>query len=768
MTANSAKHGIASITSECAPDAWLTRGRFAAILALLIFAAYWQVVLGWQTFYYRDFGFFGYPLAHYHRESFWRGEIPLWNPLNNCGLPFLAQWNTLVLYPGSLFYLLFPPSWSLAVFCLLHQFLAGMGMYSLACYWTRNRLAASVAGLTFAFNGLTLNCLMWPNNIAALAWMPWVVLSLQRACKEGGRKTASAAVIGSMQMLAGSPEVIALTWLAAATLAASESLQEWRFAGRICRRIFLIAALVAGISAAQLLPFLDLLGNAQRDAGYGDSAWAMPGWGWANFLVPLFHCFQGFHGVYWQQEQYWTSSYYPGAAIVMLSLTAALLVRRTEPRVLTLLTILCLILALGDDGALYGWLRRAVPQFGFMRFPIKFVVLVMFTLPLLAAYALSRLFDSTRTTTRRFWTVTTVVWVLLVAAIMAIIWHARQNPERNEDWTVTCKNGLGRALFLTLIFGTLSILRVLIRAQLRILAVLVLFLFLTLDVLNHAPQQNPGVSRKVFDPGLVRLSPQPRHGDGRAMVSPANNLKLYHFATTNAFNDYICDRLTLFANCNLLDAIPKIDGFYSLYLREYDALRGLLYNSTNTPPEPLCDFLGVTHISDPEIFLEWRRRPYYMPPVTSGQKPVFEGEAIALQAITNTDFNPRLTVYLPLEARSFVNATNGGKAEIVGTIFTPHREEILIEAREDALLVLSQNYYHPWRAFVDDQPTRIWRANYAFQAVELPRGRHRVVLLYSDINFLFGLVLSVATATGCLMRHLRGQRRLHAKYTSAP
>src|SRR5229473_779115 len=103
-------------------------------------------------------GFFGYPLAHYHRESFWRGEIPLWNPYNNCGLPFLAQWNTLVLYPGSLFYLLFPLSWSLGVFCLIHQFLAGLGMYFLCRRWTTSQLAATVAGVAFAFNGFTLGC----------------------------------------------------------------------------------------------------------------------------------------------------------------------------------------------------------------------------------------------------------------------------------------------------------------------------------------------------------------------------------------------------------------------------------------------------------------------------------------------------------------------------------------------------------------------------------------------------------------------------------
>src|SRR5947207_6056064 len=108
-----------------------------------IFAAYPEVILGMAAFFFRDFGYFGYPLAFHHRNSFWRGEVPLWNPLNNCGVPFLAQWNTIVLYPGSLFYLLLPLSWSLGVFCLVHVFLAGLGMYFLARRWTGNRLAAS-------------------------------------------------------------------------------------------------------------------------------------------------------------------------------------------------------------------------------------------------------------------------------------------------------------------------------------------------------------------------------------------------------------------------------------------------------------------------------------------------------------------------------------------------------------------------------------------------------------------------------------------------
>src|SRR5262245_23053905 len=99
-------------------DDWFSAKRFALLLVVLILAAFPSVIFGTQSFVHRDFGLWGYPVAHYHRECFWRGELPLWNPYNNCGLPFLAQWGTLVLYPLSLIYLLQPLPWGLNLFCL--------------------------------------------------------------------------------------------------------------------------------------------------------------------------------------------------------------------------------------------------------------------------------------------------------------------------------------------------------------------------------------------------------------------------------------------------------------------------------------------------------------------------------------------------------------------------------------------------------------------------------------------------------------------------
>ena len=120
----------------------MTFAGFALFLGVLVVLCFPQVVFGLESFVTRDFGHFAYPLAFYQRQSFWRGEVPLWNPYNECGVPFLAQWNTMPLYPPALIYLVFPLSWSPGFFCLLHLWFAGLGMYWLALNWSGNRVAA--------------------------------------------------------------------------------------------------------------------------------------------------------------------------------------------------------------------------------------------------------------------------------------------------------------------------------------------------------------------------------------------------------------------------------------------------------------------------------------------------------------------------------------------------------------------------------------------------------------------------------------------------
>jgi hypothetical protein len=726
---------------------WFTPRRFGVFLAALFVAEFPDVLLGFKTFAFRDFGLFGYPLAHYYRESLWQGELPLWNPLNNLGLPFLAQWNTMVLYPPSLFYALFPLWWSLPVFCLAHLWLAGLGMYFLAYRWTGNRLAAAVAGVAFAINGLTLNLLTSPNDCAALGWMPWVVFTTETACQRGGRSLITASVVGALQMLAGAPEAILFTWALSMVLVAA----HWRWEPGAwivtLRRFLLVVLVVTGLAAAQLFPFLDLFRHSHREAGFAGSIWSLPPWGWANLIVPLFRTFRSSSGVFFQPGQSFTSSYYLGIGIVALALGALWRARERRVWMLGGLAVVSLVLALGDGGYVYGWLRKAVPALGFMRYPVKYLIILAFVLPLLAAHGLRVYLLSIARSRAEALRFVAVLGLFLLCLLLGIVWFSARFPFPYETWPVTLRSGVTRGLLLALILGTLYGLPLAARPK---LLQYLLLLLVWLDCLSHTPRQNPTVEPSVYArlAALDQLTPKPVFGDSRAMLSREASKVFYNLGPSNLGEALLGRRLGLHRNSNLLDDIAKVDGFYSLYLLEESDVELRLYGADDQPRSALVSFLGVSQISARGNVLAWEARTNYLPLVTAGQAPVFADTETTLAGLSSSNFAPREIVYLPPAAKTNILVKNGSRAEIISRKASAHKIEVVVEAPAPAMVVVAQAYYHPWRAYVDGQPVSLWRANHAFQALEVHAGQSRVKLVYEDRLFFWGAVISTFTFMG--------------------
>src|SRR5436190_7323232 len=111
---------------------WLTPWKLLVVVLGLMLVTFPEVFFKGEVFYYRDACIFNYPTHFYSRESFRNFEVPLWNPYSNCGIPFLAQWNVMALYPFSLIYVIFPVPWAITFFSLAHFLLAAAGMYLLA------------------------------------------------------------------------------------------------------------------------------------------------------------------------------------------------------------------------------------------------------------------------------------------------------------------------------------------------------------------------------------------------------------------------------------------------------------------------------------------------------------------------------------------------------------------------------------------------------------------------------------------------------------
>ena len=212
---------------------------------------------------------------------------------------------------------------------------------------------------------------------------------------------------------------------------------------------------------------------------------------------------------------------------------------------------------------------------------------------------------------------------------------------------------------------------------------------------------------------------------------------------------YLRNRLAIRANCNLLDELPQIDGFFSLTPREIGRVTALPYDHPDQAFPVLLDFLGVAQATIPGNTLEWAARPSAMPLVTAGQQPAFADDRTALEAFSHTNTDLRQVVFLPLEARGSVSATQQTSARVLQARFANQSISIQTEAPAVSLLVISQTHYPAWRAYVDGHPTKIWRANYAFQALEVPAGRHQIRMVYEDEKLLAGAILSVLGLLAC-------------------
>ena len=104
---------------------------------------------------------------------------------------------------------------------------------------------------------------------------------------------------------------------------------------------------------------------------------------------------------------------------------------------------------------------------------------------------------------------------------------------------------------------------------------------------------------------------------------------------------------------------------------------------------------------------------------------------------------------------------------ILSQRFGREKVEAEVEAREPCLVVIAQSYYPCWHAYVDGQSVPLLRANVAFQALQVPAGRHTVRVVYDDHAFRIGAVISGLALLGCMAGWILGGRKYATKSRSA-
>lgn len=120
-----------------------------------------------------------------------------------------------------------------------------------------------------------------------------------------------------------------------------------------------------------------------------------------------------------------------------------------------------------------------------------------------------------------------------------------------------------------------------------------------------------------------------------------------------------------------------------------------------------------------------------------------------LNVIFDENFDLSKSIILEEKPTSGIVSTDSDTNSAYVKIKKYEAQKIEIIAKTDnrRMLFLSDNYYPGWKAFIDTIPTKIYRANFAFRALAVPKGEHTITFLYSPTSFAVGKFITFFTLT---------------------
>ncbi len=232
--------------------------------------------------------------------------------------------------------------------------------------------------------------------------------------------------------------------------------------------------------------------------------------------------------------------------------------------------------------------------------------------------------------------------------------------------------------------------------------------------------------------------------------------------------------LALMPNSSMVFGLSDVRGYEpvvpwrqaTLFNRIEGAFRLNSYAILRSASSRLFDLMNVEYmITDRELGGRWRLafaerdspiRVYRNPDVLPRAFILYQWERAptaeaALNRLVNDSFDFRTRVILEGAAPDLLSGSQMlpqvGQARIVH--YEPERVVIETNTVADGILVLTDTYVPGWQAHVDAQPTEVYIADYAFRAVPIPAGQHRVELVYAPASFAVGSALSLAALACC-------------------
>lgn len=677
------------------------------------------------------------------------GEIPLWNPYNNGGLPFIGDTQAALFYPPRLLTMLLVKisgaGWTyqaLQVEMMLHV----LG-YSLAMYLFVRRITQQAAGSHYgAFAAATIAAYGGflsgypPLQLALLeaaVWLPLALLGLFEATRKPTPAWGwvwFAGVCLGVSWLAGHPQTSFFsTYLLLAYLAFHAHRQGWRWRHGWTGALVL-GLVTVGIAAVLLLPGLEYLSQTARTAlGFDAKGNGFPFQDVVQFLFPAVVSLY--------------SPLYIGVSALVLA-GVGLLARQSERLFWGCTALVALGLSFGANSVLFHALYAVLPGLSFFRGQERAAFLVSVSLAVLAGTGLSHLSslgDTVHEHIRRMAAGVLAVCGILTAVMFAL-WLG--NPSAFGQ-------PIGAMTFSTLVAGLLV--AALWTASGRILLALVCGLIVfelfsvNMDNVNYRPADHDPLAPSA----LVQRVQADQDGvfrvDGDNSGLPGNYGSLYQLQDMRGISPLF------------------LDGPHGIIERELPSERdwevfAVRYVISRAEALPAA--------AERLISAEYRGEPMHLHRLTDPRPfallvydaAVVDSDAFARALLADPAFNPRSTIILEQAPGLPLPDDPPAAASAVITAFTPEHLVIQVSTPDNALLSLAMVDYVGWRASLNGQPIERLRAYGALTALMIPAGDHQVELVYDPVSFRAGAFISLTTLvlTGGLAGWTIWRRRMGA------
>jgi len=724
-----------------------------------------------------------YPMLKYGFAQLRSGQLPLWDPYQSCGTPFLAVPNIGLFYPLYLPYLLLDAATAFNLDVAVHLLIASTAMFLLCRHFKMERGSALVAGVVYAYSGSMLLKVYFPNFIAPVVWIPLIFLLVDRILR--GRAwwpcAALAAVVGAT-LLGGNVQFSYFTALALIPFVATRSaVVVWKRGARALVPAYgglMLAALLALLVAAvRVLPAAEYMAETWRPPGSLDvhaaSVMAIAPRAFAmNLFTP---------GPPAPSPSLWSGAdvereAYVGVAPMVLALVGLLLwKKRSVSLPIACAGIAAAFYSFGSRTPFYPLLFK-LPGGSWFRGLDRALIIFAFASAFLCGAGLDVLLRSRQQSLSALRVgiragLKNTPRALLFGTALVVLLLGLGVGDQREAALLASYWGFGVA-----ILGALSFLGA--RVPVRATGVSTIAVLIICD-LFHA-HRYPGVLPSQLGGYLSRYDAlfdqiRGRQGFDRTYIwsSMASSSPLPFYSDV--------------AKAGLLHGIWVVTDYEPLSTQRMEsylaalgagAFRPMGYHTVSLSRENvgLFDLMGVRYtlmqtgqeakVVDKfaELSARWKllstkdgvsvyERPDAMPRTFVVNQVEVEPQPDRLLARLK-GANLRQVAFVEESLRADVapqSGETGAASEVEIAAYGPQHVTISATVPNGGFLVLTDQYYPGWRALVDGAPTRIYRADYLFRGVQLPPGTHRVEFVYRPASFYLGVFGSVIGVAGILL-----------------